>query len=57
MVGSTHGVASQIFTVPSRLAEAMRWPSGLNATRQTVLVWPRRVRASRPVVASQTFTV
>jgi hypothetical protein len=26
------GGAAQIFTVPSWLAEAMRWPSGLNAT-------------------------
>jgi hypothetical protein len=29
------------FTVPSSLAEAIRLPSGLNATPRTARVWPR----------------
>src|SRR5262249_8736758 len=51
------GVASQILTVLSRLAEARRFPLGLNATCQIVSVWPRRVRASWAVFASHSFTV
>src|SRR5436305_1315307 len=50
------GGACQIFTVPSRLAEAIHFPSGLKATAWTQLAWPRRVWASRPG-PSQTVTV
>ena len=32
---------SHSLTVPSKLAEAIRWPSGLNATLLTVPVCPR----------------
>src|SRR5207302_2948857 len=55
-VGSGSGGAFQIFTVPSRLAEAIHSPSGLNATLQTQLVWPWRVRTS-VVAVSQIFAV
>src|SRR5262245_52433365 len=51
------GVASHTFTVPSSLAEAMRLPSGLNATLSTQPVCPLRVSASNPIRASHTFTV
>ena len=44
-------------TVSSLLAEAMRRPSGLNATPYTVLVCPLSVSVSRPVTASQILTV
>ena len=40
--------ASQTFTVPSTLAEAIRLPSGLNATLLTPSVCPLRVRISSP---------
>src|SRR6185369_4074649 len=49
--------ASQIFTVLSKLALAMRLPSGLNTTQVTPSAWPRRERSSVPLEASQTFTV
>src|ERR1700726_4495073 len=49
--------ARQMRAVPSRLAEAMRLPSGKNATRCTAPVWPSYVRSSLPVAASQTRTV
>src|SRR5437879_4470566 len=48
--------AFQSFTLPSRLAEAIHSPSGLNATLSTQLLWPRRVRISL-VAILQTFTV
>ena len=32
---SVYSLGSQIFTVLSKLPLTMRWPSGLNATRQT----------------------
>ena len=41
--------ASHTFTVLSQLAEASRWPSGLNATLLTLLVCPLRVSISWPV--------
>lgn len=41
--GSGTGGVFQIFTVPSRLAEAIHFPSGLKATPCTQLVWPRRL--------------
>src|SRR5215218_7648754 len=47
---------SQILAVPSRLAEAMSFPSGLNATARTQFRWPRRVWIS-PVALRQTLTV
>ena len=50
------GGACQIFTVPSRLAEAIHLPSGLKATAWTQLVWPRRTWVSVPG-PSQTLTV
>src|ERR1700687_3324390 len=53
----SRGVASQILTVLSPLAEARRRRSGLNTTLFTPLVWPLSERASWPVRASQTFTV
>ena len=55
--GGVTGVPSHTFTVRSSLAEAMRWPSGLNATLLTSPVCPLRVRTSWPVAASHTFTV
>ena len=48
---------SQIFTVWSRLADARRWPSGLNATLMTAPAWPLRANSSLPVALSQIFTV
>jgi hypothetical protein len=51
------GVASQIFAVPSELAEASRAPSALKPTYKTESVCPLRMRVSRAVVRSQTFTV
>jgi len=42
------GGACQIFTVPSRLAEAIHLPSGLKATAWTQLVWPRKTWVSVP---------
>src|SRR5207244_3100036 len=50
------GGAFQTLTVPSRLAEAIHWPSGLKATAWTQLVWPRRTWVSVPG-PSQTLTV
>src|SRR5439155_23068280 len=47
--------AFQIFTVPSRLSEAIHSPSGLNATLSTQLVRPWKVRISS-VPPFQTFT-
>src|ERR1017187_10309473 len=56
--GSTSkGRASHTFTVPSQLAEAIRRPSGLNATLATQSVCSRGVRVSCPDPASHTFTV
>ena len=50
--------ASQTFTVSSsQLAEAMRRPSGLNATPVTTPVCPLSVSVSCPEPASQTLTV
>jgi len=46
-------VASQSFTVPSKLAEARVRPSGLYATPETASVCPRRMRISFPLAASQ----
>src|SRR5437868_633281 len=46
----------QIFTVPSRLAEASHLPSGLNATLSIQPVWPWRVRVCF-VAVSHTLTV
>src|SRR4051794_10029221 len=61
MVGSSRKVgqrgARQMRTVPSALAEAMRLPSGKNATPDTWAAWPSYLRNSLPVVASQTRTV
>ncbi len=54
---STFGVAFQILRVPSSLAEAIRVPSGLNATPRTAAVCPRSVNNSSPEVKSQIFTV
>jgi hypothetical protein len=48
--------ASHTFTRPSPLPEAMRLPSGLNATLVTEPMCPLRVRVSCPVCASHTFT-
>ena len=48
---------SQTLIVPSTLLLAIRVPSGLNATPQTVVLCPVRVRVSCPVCASQTFSV
>src|SRR5262249_36516467 len=48
--------ASHTFTVLSSLPEAMRLPSGLNATPLTHSVCPLRVRSSLPVAASPTST-
>ena len=39
------------------LAEARRWPSGLNATLVTQPAWPLRANSSLPVALSQIFTV
>src|SRR5262249_53933759 len=39
------------------VALARRWPSGLKATLVTQFAWPLRLRVSRPVCASHTFTV
>ena len=50
-------VASQSFTVPSPPPAASRQPSGLNATLETVSLWPCKTRASFPAVTSQTFTI
>ena len=48
---------SQTRIVLSQPPEAIRRLSGLNVTLQTALLCPWRVRISRPVAASQTFTV
>src|SRR6476661_6054950 len=48
---------SQSRTVPSRLPEASRVPSGENATVYTFPVCPRRVVSSCPVAASQSLIV
>src|SRR5207245_2003682 len=50
------GGVFQIFTVPSRLAEAIHSPSALKATLWTQLLWPCSVRISL-VARFQTFTV
>src|SRR5262249_2568639 len=61
--GSATGGAFQILTVPSALAEAMCWPSGVHATLSTQPVWPRSVwsrgvpASIRPSLRSQTLTV
>ena len=39
------------------LADARRWPSGLNATLETEPAWPLRTNCSLPVALSQIFTV
>jgi hypothetical protein len=49
-------LASQILTVPSRLQEARRLPSALNATWLTRLAWPRRNNNSRRESTSQVFS-
>src|SRR5207248_2257471 len=49
--------ARQMRAVPSRLMEAMRLPSGKNATFQTVAVWSSYLRNSLPVVASSARTI
>src|SRR5262249_28072374 len=54
---SASGVASQTFTVWSQLAEARRWPWGLELTLGASQVWPFRERTSWPRWASQTLTV
>ncbi len=51
------GVASQTRIVPSRLAEARRWPRGLNTTQPQLSLCPRRASTSRKVDASQTRTI
>ena len=51
------GRASHNSTLPSRLADASRIPSELNATLQTQCLWPLRVRSSWPLSTSQSFTV
>ena len=51
------GPASQILTVWSALAEAIRVPSGENATDQTGPECPRRTRTPRPIAGSQIRTV
>ncbi len=43
--------------MPSWLAEASRCPSGLYASRLIPFECPRRVRTSRPVLASQSLIV
>ena len=48
---------SQTLTVRSMLPEAMRRPSGLNATQNTPAVCPRRVKTSSPVVVSHSLMV
>jgi hypothetical protein len=50
-------LVSQRLIERSSLAEARRWPSGLNATLLTGLVWPLRESNSVPVTLSQIFTV
>ena len=57
MRSSRPAAASHTFTVWSRLAEASRAPSGLNATTLTELVCPFRVWSSRPEAVSHSFTV
>src|SRR5438874_12926157 len=47
---------SHTFTLPSSPADAKRRPSGLNARLKTFPIWPRNVRASRPVIVSQIIT-
>lgn len=54
---SERGWTSHTFTVSSALAEASRFPSGLNATQKTALECPLQVSISWPVVASHNFTV
>ena len=53
---STSPDKPEIFTVPSKLAEAIHWPSGLKAKPMTQLVWPRKTWVSVPG-PSQTLTV
>ena len=48
---------SQTLTVRSQPPEAMRRPSGLNATQSTPAVCPRRVKTSSPVVVSHSLMV
>src|SRR5947209_1952949 len=55
--GGTHGLASQIRTVPSAPAEARMSPSGLNATPRTARAWPLKVSTSSPLATSQSLTV
>src|SRR5436309_3237509 len=47
----------QILMVLSQLPEASQRPSGLNARLLTTLPWPVKVRTSRPVPTSQSFTL
>src|SRR5262245_22632524 len=54
---ASSGRASHTFTVPSPPAEAIRWPSGLNATLAMGLVCPSRARDPCPDRASHTLTV
>src|SRR5262245_47671326 len=53
---SRGGGVFQIFTVPSRLAEAIHLPSGLKARLSTQLLWPRRLWIAL-VCSSQILTV
>ena len=48
---------SQILRLPLLLAETRDRPSGLNATQEIGVLWPRRVWISLPVVVSQSLTV
>ena len=49
--------ASHTRAVSSRLAVAMREPSGLHDTEVTGPVWPLSTRASAPLRASQTRAI
>ena len=48
---------SHTFSVLSEEPETMWRPSGVNATANTLLSCPERVRTSRSVPTSQTFSV
>src|SRR5262245_7805392 len=50
-------LASQSFTVPSRLAEARRWPSGLKVRHATASGCLLNESTSCPVAVFQIFTV
>ena len=49
--------ASQSLIVLSPLPDAMRAPSGENATDITASEWPSKVRSRRPLAASQSLIV